>query len=263
MSKKLIMASMAAAAFAAFVVLPATASASPRLCETATGGGEPCTNVGVGAKVTATNTGLGNTKFLTDPASGKPTTLVECTSAHMVGEVHVNNGTQIEADITTATFSEGGGEGEINGMKECKGTFGPVTPTANGNNVDNENVANGTPWCVKSSGGGTDNFTIRGGLCSQAARTIRFILDATFTANKVTECAYERGATEPIKGTFRTDSAPENSDAVLSVTATETNKTDTTFKGAAGNNILCPATGTLEMGLTLVTNETSIPLYIK
>ena len=58
MSKKLILACMAVAAFAAFVVLPATASAT-RLCETDSTH-TVCTNIAVGKKITATTSGTPN-----------------------------------------------------------------------------------------------------------------------------------------------------------------------------------------------------------
>jgi hypothetical protein len=248
MSKKLILACMAIAAFAAFV-LPATASASPRLCETAVGG-EPCANVEVGHKLTGTNVGV--TKFKED--GGFNLTLAECTTVVLTGELTQNTGTSIEGTVSTATFAGTGSE--LNGMKECSG-LGNLTPTTNGGGVDGENVTNGTPWCVRANNTmNADEFQVRGGACGGGARAITFILHSTTSG----ECKYERTTTTgPVKGTFQTDTET-GKDAVLSVAP----GANTTFKGETGNPASCPANGTLEMSFTLETDSANVePLYIK
>jgi hypothetical protein len=211
-------------------------------------------------------TNISNTILKSDPAAGEPVILAECTKATMTALLTKNNGTEVEADITTATFEGGSAGGKINGMEECNGTFGPMVPTTNGTDpvgtkIDNEDVENGTPWCLKSNGNmADDEFQIRGGTCSEAAKKITFILDTTLSAGVVTQCKYERGSGEPVKGTYTTHATGE---AILSVTAKAGTLPDTTFKGEAGNNVLCPATGTLEMSFTLETDVTpAAPIYI-
>jgi hypothetical protein len=246
MGKKLILACAALVALAAFA-LPAVASAKPALCETE---GSVCKTLATGVKIRAHN--VGNTKLKSDPASGEPTVLSECTSASMTGELTKNSEGIIEGTITTATFE---GEGEVfKGMKQCtKGLA--LTATTNGNNVDGENVENGTPWCVKGVAA-NDEFSLRGGACNEAARKITFILH-TVTAG---ECKYERA--EPVIGTYTTHTSTTE-DAVLSVTSKEGTTADTTFKKEAGG-VLCPATGTLEMSLTLETDVAGTsPLFIE
>jgi len=234
MSRKVITASMAVAAFA---ILALAGNASAAQLTSPTG-----TRVATGTKVKATNIGV--SRFKNDEGT---TTLTECTSTTLTGEVLKNNGTEIEANITTATASGTGGL--ANGMTECTGTFGNFTPTLNGGGVDGENVENGTPWCLKSVNG-TDEFTIRGNLCTQAQRKITFIVDITSGIN----CKYERA--EAIKGTFTTDTT---GDAVLSMAANSSN----TFKGEAGNSFICPVSGTLEISYTLEADEAGVtPMYI-
>jgi hypothetical protein len=240
MSKKLIMACLGVFAFAAFV-LPAVASAAPEITRP-TG-----TRLATGTKITATN--VGNAKFKEDGGFGL--VYSECNNVKITGELTKNNGTEIEATVTTATFQGSGAAHD--GMTECIG-FDSLTPTTNGGGVDENTVAAGTPWCVHtSSHESADEFRVRGGACSGAVRKITFILETTsFGA-----CKYEREtATEPIRGTFTTDTT---GDAILSLAA----GANTTFRGEAGNPGGCPATGTLEMSFTLETDSaTAEPLFI-
>ena len=94
-----------------------------------------------------------------------------------------------------------------------------------------------------------DEFQVRGGLCSEAAREIRFILDST-TAG---ECTY--GRTAAIVGKYKTDTlVDENSDAIMTITTQE-------FTKKAGG-ILCPSIGRLDMSFTLETDKSPAePLY--
>lgn len=242
MSKKLITACLALVALAAFA-LPASASASPELGETVEGA---FSKLAVGSKITGTNVN-GTTKFLNDEGTG---VLAECEKAVMTGEVTSNTGTHIAGNITTATFY-GGGEGELFKMQECDGTFGDLTPTTN-SGTDTENVTNGTPWCITTNG--KDEFTVRGAKCSEEQRAITFVLDTTLLFGGTTECKYSRS--EAIKGTYTTH--PE--DAVFTLKG----GANTTFKGEAGNNFVCPATGSLEMSFTLETDSASVvPLYVR
>jgi hypothetical protein len=260
MSKKLITACMALFALAAFV-LPAAASASP-VATQPTG-----TTMATGTKILGTN--IGNTVLKTDPSgTTAPSTLTECSTARMTGELTKNNGSTIEGTISTATFS---GTGSVlNGRNECTGAsgiLGNLTPTTNSSassGTEGETVTNGTPWCLRATGS-ENKFTLRGGACNVSATPIRFILDTTklFEPTKSIACAYSRPATEPVEGTFTTDAT---GDAILSVTpgTSEAEKKLTTFKGETGNSIECPGSGTLQMSFTLEKdNEAAAePIYI-
>jgi hypothetical protein len=238
MNRKFIAICSALAALAVFA-LPTVASASPELTQP-TG-----TRLAVGTKIKGTN--VGNSVFKTDDAT---TSLAECGSTVLTGEVVKNNGTEVEGTITTATAS---GTGAIfNEMSECTGSFGNFSVTSN-SSADGESVASGTPWCISAGGKvGADEFQLRGGKCSEAARAIRFIYDLTGPGILI-ECKYKR--VEAVKGTFTTDSS---GDALLKATAGP----NTTVVGEVGNHFLCPVSGTFEVSYTLEADEaTAKPLY--
>jgi hypothetical protein len=257
---------MALFALAAFA-LPAVASAENKPVITHPTGtpmsvrlpGEICKVVGEAGCLVGTN--IGTTKLKNGEGT---TTLTECTTAKLTGTLTKNSAGTIEADITTATFFGGGGV--FNGMEECKGIniFPNFTVTTNGTDPvgtrleGTEDVENGTPYCLRSTPAmATDEFQLRGGTCTEAARKITFIFDTTpfFENEPNRECKYERAASEPIKGTFTTH--PE--DAVLSLAPGPNTK----FKGEISNNILCPASGTLEMKFTMETDSVATsPVYI-
>jgi hypothetical protein len=265
MSKKLITACLGLVAFAAFA-LPAAASAANKPVITHPTGtpmttrATTCTTVGEAGCLTGTN--LGTTKLKNGEGT---TTLVECNTAKLTGSLTKNSAGTIEGDISTATFFGGGAA--YSGMEECKGVsiFPNLTVTTNGTDPEKtflegtEDVESGTPYCLKSTPEmAEDEFQLRGGTCSDpVAKKITFIFDTTafFPGEPNRECKYERPATEPIKGTFTTH--PE--DAIFSVLPGPNTK----FKGEAGNNILCPASGTLEMKFTMETDSVAAsPVYI-
>ncbi|MGE5335884.1 MAG: hypothetical protein ACM3JL_00480 [Nitrososphaerota archaeon] len=191
MSKKLIAACMALAAFAAFAVAPSIAAAenSPEVTHP-TG-----TTLATGTKITATN--VGETKF----TSTLPPIL--CNSAYMTGELTENTGSSVKADITAAGFTGTGTGGD------CTGGELLVHPTP-------ETGTNGLPWCLTSNSEMvTDEFKVRGGSCTEEPRPIEFALDITGVAT----CTYQR--TTPISGTFTTH--PE--DAILTITGVAFTKT--------------------------------------
>jgi hypothetical protein len=264
MSKKLITACIALIAFAVFA-LPAAASAENKPVLThPTGTAMPtrettCKVVGEAGCLVGTNIGTVKLKN----AEGT-TTLIECNTVKLTGSLTKSKEGAIEGDISTATFFGGGAT--FNGMEECKGVsiFPNLTVTTNGTDPVGthtegiEDVEGGTPYCVKTTSAMvTGEFQLRGGTCTEAARKITFIFDTTpfFAGEPNRECKYERPATEPIKGTFVTE--PE--DAIISVLPGPNTK----FKGEAGNNILCPASGTLEMKFTIETDSVATsPVYI-
>ena len=111
MHKKLMLACMAIAAFAAFVIAPAAQGAV--LAETTAGGGvDP---LAVGASITAKNESGTRTKFTGGFG-------VECEVAHLVGEVTANSEGTVAGQIPvgSATFTNAGGE-------PCSSLLGPTT----------------------------------------------------------------------------------------------------------------------------------------
>ena len=247
MSKKLITGCLALVAFAAFI-LPATASATTPVLTHPTGtvlnpkNGE-CT--GVKGTICLTGTNIGNIIM----RSGN-TAILECTKATITGYLTKNEGGVIEGTVHTATFTGTGGQdpAEAANMPECTDSeiLGNTTVTTNGGGVDENTVARGTPWCVKSTELG--KFTVRGGKCSEAQRPIDFILKSTVSGT----CVYTRAVA--ITGTYTTDAT---GDAIVSLTSEGTE-----FTKKEGP-ILCPATGTLEMKFTLETDKTTAePVYI-
>jgi len=249
MGKKLITACLGVLALAAFA-LPAIASASNTPEVTHPTG----TRLATGTKILATSVGEPAT-LRTDPANqeNNSSEITSCSKVTMTGELTKNDGKNVEGNITTATF-EGTGAA-YKGMNECTG-LGGMTPTTNGGGVDGETVTNGTPWCLRSTEAMvTDEFQIRGGLCSEASRAINFVLHTTLGPET---CTYTRA--NPIIGTYTTD---DTGDAILSVYSKPKTYSDTTFT-KSGGGVLCPSTGTLNMSLTLETDTTASadPLYI-
>jgi hypothetical protein len=225
MSKKLIGAFMALAAFAAFAVMPAVSSASPELTHP-TG-----TTLATGSKITATL--LGGSAILKDTSGN---TLITCTTATLTGELTRNNGTEIQGQITSATYGGTGAKVSAEPANECTGTFGntSVTPLA----------SKATPWCLKSQA--SDKWNLTGGACPAGGGRIKFILNST----TVGECEYQSTAAG-VSGGFTTH--PE--DAKLTVT-------ESGFELIRGG-FFCPPSGHLEQGFTLETDSaTTEPLYI-
>lgn len=216
---KLIRACIAVAAFAAFAVLPATASAvnDPSVVSTASG-----------SKVTLAPThaapipieakNVGNTVMT--PSFGPE---IVCQTAVIKGSLETNTipkgggAGAIEGTITSASFSGHGPNGE------CSGAGGTTVTT---------NVGNGVPWCLRAdSTMKTHEFQIRGGSCTAAQRSITFVLDTT----ELGQCAYE--SQNPISGTYTT-----HPNVTLSLNTP-------TFTRHGG--FFCPSSGQLHMTFAL------------
>jgi hypothetical protein len=163
MQSKLIAACMALAAFVAFAVVPAVASASPVLNE----GG---TAVATGSKIFGTNEG--NTIMTSGATSTEK--LIECSKVKLGGTVTSNTGSHIAGNITTADFEGTGTSGDCTSLT---GESVRVTTAIEG----------GTPWCITTSKLGS--FEVRGGECSQASRPLKFTLDFTTSG---ASCGYEK-----------------------------------------------------------------------
>jgi len=173
MSKKLIAACMAIAAFAA-LAMASTASAAPVITHP-TG-----TVLATGVNLQATN--VGETKFIS------PSLTVACTTAKLTGPLKSNSTAGgFQGEVTSATFNGTGTGGDCTSTGSFfTGSVGVTTNTG----------TNGTPYCIKNTL--NDNLEIRGGACASATRPIRFALDLT----GLVTCTYER--TTGIAGTFKT-----------------------------------------------------------
>lgn len=222
--KKLIRACIALAAFGALFVIPSVASAAGPELTAPTG-----TPLPVGSAIIGTNTITG---------VHKPTVMttsignVECTGATMEGTLLKNTGTHVEGEITTAEFG-----GTVGGTTtgHCSGSGFLASPVVTPSHTSNPSIAGAPalPWCITASGN-KDEFTVRGGKCSEASRPLRFLLHASGT-----QCAYEKAS---VTGTYLTH--PNH--AVLTIASQ-------TFTKVAGGSFFCPSSGTLHMSFTLET----------
>lgn len=224
---KLIKACIALAAFAAFAVVPSIASA---------------TNDGI--LDAPTNTPLAPTHEKPIPIVGKNVgatlmkdapggnVLVECTSAELTGHLETNQGTptsesKVEGTITTAKFESPG----HSATNECTGSLGTtlVTPAPL--------AETGLPWCLRSTAAmKTDEFQLRGGGCTSAARAITFQLHVTSLG---LTCNYQRLTNEPIAGTYATHPS-----------AGQASVADVKFERHNSSGF-CPAAGYLTMTFNL------------
>jgi hypothetical protein len=226
MSKKLIVACMVIAAFA---VVPSLASAKPVITH-------PTGSVlATETKILATN--VGGPTIMTLTGGGK----IECSSAKLTGTLKTNStASGFEGEIESATFTgTGGTQASEPGLPECTGTFlSAVTVT-------------GLPWCLEGTEA-NDNFKLRGGKCSEAAKALNFTLSSTIFGFPVV-CKYQRGAASPVTGHFTTHPA---GDLVGTVTG------EPEFLRVESSET-CPTGGSLDMSFTAETDTTASadPLY--
>lgn len=185
-----------------------------------------------GSKLRATNVGI--QKF----TSSTGESLYECSSNQWTGTLTKNSGTEVEADIETASITgTGAGSSCTTSFGSTKWTLSPFT--------------NGLPWCFRATSAmAADEFQIRGGKCTEAAKPMRFLWESVSEIEA--ECAYERGSATPINATYTTH--PEN--AKLTINEAEFTK----LSGA----VSCPPSFKLDSTLTLERDNTpgSVPLYI-
>jgi len=227
MTNKLMTGLLALVALAA-LALPAVASASPELGET--------TETNVWEKIVPPALIQATSLEVSKMTSPGGTTLTECDTAVMTGDLFENSGTSVKGNITSAAFHNAGGA-------DCTALFGGTAKVTT-------NVGNGVPWCVQTTKT-ADQVEIRGGKCSEAARSITFVLDTSSFG----ECKYN-STTFPT-GTFTTDTSPEHKDAVVTVTKSGL------WTRESGSSVFCPAEANLDMKFTLETDNTNIPLYIR
>ncbi len=202
-----------------FILAPATARAinSPEVTYP-TG-----TRLGLESAVRGVN--VGEIKF-----TGSGNTLT-CSSASLKGKLKKNTGTEVEADIESASFNAGG---------ECSGS-----PSSS---VSAAPSTNGVPWCLRSTPELLDDeVQIRGGKCGETIRPIRLSMPITIPTYSY-ECVYERSAA--LTGTYKTH--PE--DAVLSTGSLSYTKTSGSF--------LCPTSVGIQTKFTFEKDESGTnPLY--
>jgi hypothetical protein len=231
MKRKLFAAWAVLGALVAFSVAPATASAvnDPDLTyPTGTMLAKGTAFKGVNIGETRTTTLLG--------------TATSCSSAGITGTLRKNNGSEVEADVESLTFSGTGTNGicTFAGSPEFDWVVNPAV--------------NGLPWCLRSTPSMKDDeVQIRGGACGGIPRPIRMAFLTTFTTEGGTdtiECVYER--TAAIVGTYRTH--PE--EAIVTFSEAEFLTTTSGFA--------CPSAWKLDLpSFTLERDEASAnPFYI-
>jgi hypothetical protein len=188
MHRNLLKACVPLLAVAAFIVLPATASASPALTSPLG------TLAPVGTKFKGTTIGA------TRMTMGSVT--LECTSGANSGVLLKNTGTFIEGEIQTLEVSGTAAGGD------CTSALGDFKVTTS--------PGNGLPYCMRTTKT-ADQLEIRGGSCSSAARPITYLID--FTSSGVS-CDYERST--GIMATFTTtpnDATATQSEVAFSLAA--------------------------------------------
>lgn len=159
MHHKLSTAGFVIAVLAAFAAVPAVASASPVLNYAAGGAVAP------GASIAAGSTNL----VLT---GGSAT--MSCTNNHLNGSVVTNNGSNVEAEISSATFAGSGAEGRC---------------ATNRSGQTIKWTSEGLPWCLQSSVLG--EAAVRGGGCGASATAIKFDWAVYSFGFLVGHCTYE------------------------------------------------------------------------
>jgi len=228
MSKKIILACMAIAAFAAFVVGPATAVAANKPVITHPTG----TALATGTKIIGTN--VGNT--IMERTDG--TDLYLCSSALLTGTLKTNSAGTIKGEITTADFSGTGTSGDCTATSAIPFQL-PAKPTPMK-----------LPWCLESNPlMAEDEFQIK----PCAGGKITFVMDVTGLG----ECKYE-ATKEALVGTFETDVTTQDAVGRLN-----TNNTQNGFTLESGSAFGCESSSQLQMAFTLETDEEVVkPLYI-
>ncbi|HEX6781905.1 MAG TPA: hypothetical protein VF125_07730 [Solirubrobacterales bacterium] len=206
MLEKLTRASLGLLVFGAVAIAPQVASASPLLTE----GG---TVVMPGATIRATN--VGNFVFTAGA------TTMTCTNVKIDGSLVTNSGKLIQETIKTVeVLGPAGSEGH------CQSTF-------LGNRVLKVTAEN-LHWCLETTG--TDEFTIKGGGCNEAAKEVAFSLEST---DKTINCTY---AATQLLGTYKTNETP----VTLSLSKQK-------FTKKFGSGFTCAESGELTATLLLET----------
>lgn len=212
MRKKTLALCVGAVVLATFALAPAVASAVVLTDKTGVVPGN--------ALLRGTNTGI---LVWTIPGSGK----IECSTSTLEGAVTENSGSSFKWNVTAASFSGTGTSGD------CTSPLGAIKVTTPS-----------VPWCVSSSKS-TDAFEIRGGKCSEAAKSLTFSMDVTELG---ISCNYEKSS---VAGSF--------------TTAVEKSAFSVEKQGFAreGGSFLCPSTLEWEWIYEWETNVAPFhPIYV-
>jgi uncharacterized OsmC-like protein len=218
---KLIRTWIAMATFAAVFAVSSTALASPELTQPAG------TTLPTGTFVEMKST----ENLVWATATGNHV----CATSTLTGELRNNSGTQVDVDITTAEFS--GTPGVSPHTTHCSAAGGTsVTWTPNHTTNACHTPTGGTqhcslPWCFNIKGGG-EEFTIRGGKCSEAPRPLTFVLHSTLLG----ACSYQKVS---LVGKYK--------GATLKIREQLLNKVT--------GSVLCPTAGPLEVTFALTTED--------
>jgi hypothetical protein len=206
MLEKLTRASLGFLVFGIMAIAPQLASASPLLTEAGTVVTPP-------EAIRATN--VGNFVFTAGA------TTMTCTNVKIDGSMVTNSGKLIQETIKTVEV-----KGPAASEGHCQSTFLGARPLK----VTAENLH----WCLESTG--TDEFTIKGGGCKEAAKEVAFTIEST---DKTVSCTY--AATE-LLGTYKTNETP----VTLSMSKQK-------FTRKAGSGFTCAESGELTGTLLLET----------
>lgn len=231
--KNVIRASIATMAFAAVFVVPSVASASPELTHP-TG-----TTAPVGTLIEMKNVAHSSTPKAFTTVSGAMGTF-ECATTTLTGELTKNSGTQIQANITTAEFR--GTPAEPNSAHCWQFGGYAVTLTPNHTQNPTHNGIGSLPWCFTVEGA-QDEFSIRGGKCSEAARPLVFVYHSAVAG----ACTFQKSV---LSGTYTT----HPSDAIFTVQKEN-------FTKVTGN-VFCPGAWEMVWAFTMTTDGNNTPLYI-
>lgn len=225
---KYIRACIVIAALAAIFVVPSIASAGPILTA-------PTGTVYSGTYIEAENVGVFK---MTLHGGGS----IECQTAFLTGDLTSNANGHISGDIETAEIRGRTNQPNPHEFNTCDSPLGTITVTPNHSSNPKHNEIPSLPWCLTANNN-LDEFTVRGGLCTEAARALAFQLHTS-----VGTCSYSKAS---VTGTYTT----HPSDAVLSMS-------EQTFTKSTGS-IFCPSGGLIDMSLTLRTDdEKTEPIYI-
>jgi hypothetical protein len=215
------------AAFAALAVLPGAASAlnDPQLTNNKT----ELVTVGT-ADLKATQVG---TTGVLDTSGNR---LIECSTGTGTGTVVKNSGGTVEGEITSVVIGGTGAKAATEPANECTGSLGnlSVTPVL--------------PVCLRSTPTmNNDEMQMRGGKCSEAAKSLEFIIVST----SIGECKFARAT--PLKADFTT--TPEDARATIRKTPEGSGLTK------VSGGFLCPSSVMME-GTRTLEDEAGNPLFV-
>jgi hypothetical protein len=211
-----------------FVVLPSMASAANDPDLTYPTG----TLLSTSSKIRAHN--VGELKLTTSEGT------YTCSYGETTGTVTKNNGTEVEANITTGAYAGTGVE------DKCTTSGSPII--SNFTLTPSPSVG-ALPWCLQSTPTmKEDEAQIRGGACGGEAKPLRLSLGVKAPASY---CIYERSGA--IKGTYATHPG----DLLLTTTGVET----TLVRGSFSS--LCPSFFNVDSTMTVESDkEVNEPAYM-